>query len=73
MDITTREFLRNFKQLREQLKHGEIQEIRIIQKDGYALHVMGDTPKTCAQRFIEKIKKSKPIYIARPEEDIFEL
>ena len=69
--VSTREFLRNFKSLKEKLRRGEFTEIHVVERDGSTLRVIDDSEQTPAERFIEKIKRKSFKGLKRPEEDLF--
>jgi hypothetical protein len=71
MNVSNRELLRNYKTLKEKLIRGYIDEITIPQPEGLILKVVVETPETVAEKWLKKVKKIKPIYIERPEEDLF--
>lgn len=72
MEVTNRQFLREFKKLKKKLIKGEIDKITINQpKEGVTLKVVVEASTTPFQRQLLWIKKHGPIHIERPEEDLF--
>ena len=72
LEVTNREFLREFKKLKKKLIKGEVDQISINQpKEGVILDVVVRVPTTHLQRFLQKVKTHGPIHIVRPEEDLF--
>ncbi len=72
MEVTNRQFLREFKNLKKKLIKGEVDQISINQpKEGVILEVVVRRPTTPFQRFLQRVKEHGPIHIVRPEEDIF--
>jgi hypothetical protein len=73
MQVSNRDFSRNYKMLRDQLIRGQIDEIVVPQKSGAILKIIAVTEETSATRWLKKIKKMKPLIIQRPEDDLFDL
>lgn len=72
MEVTNRQFLREFKNLKKKLIKGEVDQISINQpKEGVILKVVVEAPTTPFQRQLQWLKKHGPIHIERPEEDLF--
>lgn len=69
--VSTREFMRNFKALREGLKRGEFEEIHVEERNGYILRVLSKPVKTPFESFVEAVKKRPLKGLRRPKEDLF--
>lgn len=72
MNITNRELLRNYKDLKDRLVSGQVQQIRIEQRDGTVLKfTVEKKAQTPFESLIEYVKKN-PVYVERPPEDLFD-
>lgn len=68
--ITNRELLRNYKNLKERLMNGEIQEVVIPQKTGVTIKIIAQKEMTSFERMTQKILAKPFKDLKRPEEDI---
>lgn len=68
--ITNRELLRNYKDLKERLINGEIEEVVIPQKLGVIVKIVVEKEKTSFEKLLEKISAKPLKNLKRPEEDI---
>lgn len=72
LQVTNRQFLREFKSLKKKLIKGEVDKISINQqKEGVVLDVVVRASTTPFERQLQMIKKFGPFKIVRPEEDLF--
>lgn len=71
LNITNRDLLRNYKDLKGKLLSGEVEEIVIPQKDGKVIRMTVTQEETPIERFLRKVKKH-PLHIERPDQDIFD-
>lgn len=73
LTINNRELLRNYRQLKTKLLSGEIHEIRIIQGNGgKIIKLTTEEDMSPTERILQMVKEHGPIYIKRPEGDIFD-
>lgn len=71
MRTTNRDFLRNYRAVKDKLLNGDIDSVIIPQGEGVNLRIVIVKDKTPFERMTEKIK-SKPFKnLRRPEEDLF--
>lgn len=71
MNVSNRDLLRNYKTLKMKLLRGQIAEITILQPEGKVIKMIAESPQTVAEKWLKKVKKMAPIYIERPQEDLF--
>lgn len=72
--ITNRELLRNYKAIKSRLLRGEVDVVQVEQGDGQMIVLRltkKKNTKTAFQKMLEQIEKH-PIYIERPEADLFD-
>jgi len=68
---TNREFLRQFKTLKEKLISGSIEKIIVPQKNGVNLSISIERKESPFKSLVKKVKKKPLSNIVRPSEDIF--
>ncbi|MBI4235440.1 hypothetical protein HY604_04015 [Candidatus Peregrinibacteria bacterium] len=69
--ITNRELLRRYKELKNKLVNGEVDEVAVPQKDGMIIKIRIEKKKTPMQELLEMVEKKPLKGIKRPEEDLF--
>jgi len=70
-EVTNRELLRNYKEIKIKLLSGELEEVIVPQKEGSVLKITAEKEETPFERMRKAIKKRPITYIKRPEEDLF--
>jgi len=71
MEVNNRQLLRRYKELREKLVSGEVDEIRIPQKNGAILKIVVERKGETLGDLLKEIRKNPIKGLKRPEEDIF--
>jgi len=73
IDINNRELVRNYKEWKEKLLNGEVDEIRISQKGKGFIKMTLENERSPIEELHEMVKKNPLPHIERPEEDLLEL
>lgn len=67
--INNRDLLRRYRELKDKLINGEIDEISVPQKNQFIIKISLEKDQTPFEKMLSKIKK-EPLKLKRPEEDI---
>lgn len=70
MVITNRDLLRKYKELKEHLLNGDVDEIVVPQKGNIILKITLQKEKTPFEKMMERILEKPCKNLKRPEEDI---
>lgn len=69
LKITNRDLLRNYKKLKEQLLNGEVEEVSVVQKDGFVIKMVVEKEETGMEHFLRMIEERGPVHI-KPIDEI---
>lgn len=70
LTVTNRDLLRRYKELKNKLMNGEINQIIVPQSGNIVIKLSVEKKKTPMQELLEMIKKRPIKNVRRPEEDI---
>lgn len=71
LTINNRELLRTYRQLRDSLLRGEVEEIQVPQADGKILTIQIKPERNSFGNLVAQIKKN-PLQLERPTADLFD-
>lgn len=71
LTVTNRDLLRRFKELKEQLLTGQVDEILVIQKNDMVLKLHIVRELTPMQKLLKMVKEKPILNVERSDQDIF--
>lgn len=69
--VSNRDLLRKYKELKDKLVSGEIEEVEIEQKNNVVIKMYAEKKMTSMEKLLKMIKEKPLKGIKRPEQDIF--
>jgi len=71
LTVTNRELLRNYKELKEKLVKGDVEEIVIPQDRGFVIKISVQKELTPMQKLIKMVKEKPILNVKRSRQDMF--